>query len=303
MHPDDVIQPFQIDANALRGRLVRLGPVVDDILSRHAYPAPIAVLLGETLVLCAALAATLKFEGVFSIQARGDGPVTLLVADVNTDGDIRGYARYEPERLTGLDLSAKSSSAPITALLGKGHLAFTVDQGSDSELYQGIVALEGDTMVDCVHHYFRQSEQLATRVVLAVDRSEAGAWRAGALMVQKLPPEGVGEIAAEDTDDAWDRAMALMETCTRGEMLDPDLSPHTLLFRLFHEDGVRVYDTRPLRAGCRCSRDRISSVLRGIGKDELRDLEEDGRIEVVCEFCNRKYQFDESDIDQIFVTH
>lgn len=303
MQPDDVIQPFQIDANALSGRLVRLGPVVDDILGRHAYPAPIAVLLGETLVLCAALAATLKFDGVFSIQARGDGPVTLLVADVSTDGDIRGYVRFEPERLTGIDPADQSSPAPINALLGKGHLAFTVDQGANSELYQGIVALEGDTLAECVHHYFQQSEQLPTRVVVAVDRGEAGNWRAGALMVQKLPPEGVGEIAAEDSDDAWDRAMALMETCTSDEMLDPDLSPHTLLFRLFHEDGVRVYDTRSLRAGCRCSRDRISSVLRGIGKDELSDLEEDGRIEVVCEFCNRKYQFDEQDIDRIFVTH
>ncbi|MGF1625147.1 MAG: Hsp33 family molecular chaperone HslO [Alphaproteobacteria bacterium] len=303
MQPDDLIQPFQLDANALRGRLVRLGPVVDDILARHAYPGPVAVLLGETLALCAALAATLKFDGVFSIQAHGDGPVTMLVADVSTDGDIRGYARYEPERLSGIDTSDDQSPAPIGKLLGTGYLAFTVDQGTNTELYQGIVALEGDTLADCVHHYFRQSEQLPTKVLLAVDRSAGGDWRAGALMVQKLPPEGSGETAAELVDDEWDRALALMGTCSSEEMLDPGLSPHNLLYRLFHEDGVRVYDTRPLKAGCRCSRDRIVDVLRGIGQDELSSLEQDGHVEVVCEFCNRKYVFDHPDLAQIFTTH
>jgi molecular chaperone Hsp33 len=167
MPPDDIVQPFQIDGNSLRGRLVRLGPVVDDILARHAYPGPIAVLLAETLALCAALAATLKFDGVFSIQARGDGPVNLLVADVSTGGEIRGYARYEPERLSGIDTRDDQSPAPIARLLGSGYLAFTVDQGANTELYQGIVALEGDTLAECVHHYFRQSEQLPTRVLLA----------------------------------------------------------------------------------------------------------------------------------------
>lgn len=304
MLPDDIVQPFQIDANALRGRLVRLGPVVDDILARHAYPGPVAVLLGETLALCAALAATLKFEGVFSIQARGDGPVTLLVADVSTDGDIRGYARYEPERLGGIDTSDDQSPAPISKLLGSGILAFTVDQGGDTELYQGIVSLEGDTLADCVHHYFRQSEQLPTRVLLAVDRSTAGDWRAGALMVQKLPAEGGHDATdVEMGDEDWDRALALMGTCSSAEMLDPELSPHKLLYRLFHEDGVRVYETRSLKAGCRCSRDRIVDVLRGIGPEEMSDLEQDGRVEVVCEFCNRKYLFDQTDLAQIFTTH
>lgn len=303
MHPDDIVQPFQIDANALRGRLVRLGPVVDDILARHAYPGPIAVLLAETLALCAALAATLKFDGVFSIQGRGDGPVNMLVADVSTDGDIRGYARYEPERLSAIDTSDDQSPAPINDLLGDGYLAFSVDQGAGTELYQGIVALEGETLADCVHHYFQQSEQLPTRVMLAADRSANGDWRAGALMVQKLPPEVRGEIAEGISDDDWDRARALMETCSSAEMLDPHLSSDRLLYRLFHEDGVRVYETRPLRAGCRCSRDRIVDVLRGIGRADLSDLEKDGHVEVVCEFCNRKYLFDKIELEQIFTTH
>ncbi|MEZ5670305.1 MAG: Hsp33 family molecular chaperone HslO [Alphaproteobacteria bacterium] len=303
MSTDDLVQPFQIDANALRGRLVRLGPVVDEILARHAYPGPVAVLLGETLALCAALAATLKYDGVFSIQAKGDGPVSLLVADVSTSGDIRGYARYEPERLSGIDTTDRSSPAPVAALLGDGYLAFTVDQGSNTELYQGIVALEGDTLAECVHHYFRQSEQLPTQVLVAADRGASGGWRAGAMLVQKLPPEGGFPISAEIADEDWDRATALMHTCSNAEMLDPHLSPHTLLYRLFHEDGVRVYDTRPLKAGCRCSRDRIVDVLRGIGAEELEDLEQEGHVEVVCEFCNRKYVFGRDDLDRIHTTH
>ena len=303
MSSDDLVQPFQIDANALRGRLVRLGPVVDEILARHAYPAPIAVLLGETLALCAALAATLKYDGVFSIQAKGSGPVSLLVADVSTDGDIRGYARYEPERLGGIDPNERSSPAAIGPLLGSGHLAFTVDQGAETELYQGIVAIEGDTLAECVHHYFRQSEQVETQVLVAAERDPDCGWRAGAMLVQKLPPEELGEISADLTDDDWDKARALMHTCSNEEILDPGLSPHTLLYRLFHEDGVRVYETRQLKAGCRCSRDRIVDVLRGIGREDLDDLEQDGHVEVVCEFCNRKYMFTPADLDRIHTTH
>ena len=302
MNPDDLVQPFQIDANALRGRLVRLGPVVDDILARHAYPAPVAVLLAEALAMCAALAATLKFDGIFSIHARGDGPVSMLVADVSTNGEIRGYARFEPERLGSIDPNERPSPAPVARLLGDGYMAFSVDQGADTELYQGIVAIEGESLAECVQHYFRQSEQLPTEVLVAADRIDDGPWRAGAMIVQKLPQEG-GIAPQQADDDGWNRACTLMHTCSNAEMLDPALSPHTLLHRLFHEDGVRVYDTRPLKAGCRCSRDRIVDVLRGIGRDDLEDLKQDGNVEVVCEFCNRKYLFDPSDIDRIFTTH
>ena len=302
MITDDLIQPFQIDGNAVRGRLVRMGPAVDTILERHDYPPAVAALLGEALALCAALAATLKFDGVFSLQAKGDGLVRLLVADVTTDGNLRGYARLADDGAAPLP-KADAGAPSVQDLLGNGYLAFTVDQGADTELYQGIVSLEGASLTDCVHHYFRQSEQLRTGVRLAAQRTDEGAWRAAALMVQALPDENGAHADAGEQAEDWRRAMTMIGTCTADEMLDRDLDPDRLLFRLFHEDGVRVYERRALNATCRCSRSRIQTVLRSIGREELADLKIDGVVQVTCEFCNTSYDFDDDDLDAIFVSH
>ena len=301
MITDDLIQPFQIDGNAVRGRLVRMGPAVDTILERHDYPPPVAALLGEALALCAALAATLKFDGVFSLQAKGDGLVRLLVADVTTEGNLRGYARLSDDGSAPLPDGSDVETPSVADLLGKGYLAFTVDQGTDTELYQGIVSLEGTSLTDCVHHYFRQSEQLRTGVRLAAQRTGDGTWRAAALMVQALPDEDGGD--ADENAEDWRRAMAMIRSCTEDEMLDRDLDPDRLLFRLFHEDGVRVYERRALNATCRCSRERIQAVLRQIGREELADLKIDGVVEVTCEFCNTTYDFDDEALDAVFATH
>jgi molecular chaperone Hsp33 len=289
---DDLIQPFKIEGQAVRGRLVRLGPLIDTMLGRHGYPDVVAALLGETVALAAALAGALKYDGVFTLQTKGDGPIRLMVADVTSDGDVRGYAQFDQERLAAATGAGSGGSLSVPKLLGAGYLAFTVDQGSHTERYQGIVELTGATLADCVHHYFRQSEQLDAVVKVAAGRATNG-WRAGALMLQRLPPSAG---AADDVEDGWRRTLAFMASSTPGELLDAQLEPNDLLYRLFHEDGVRVFTTAGLRAGCRCSRERVERVLRSLPEDELETFKIDGVIAVTCEFCSAAYEFTEGEV-------
>jgi len=290
---DDLILPFQAEHAEVSGRLVKLGPTVDTILSRHAYPEAVSQLLGEAVALTALLGAALKFEGKFILQASTDGPVDLLVADYQVPGGLRGYARFSPERLAALP--------PDGRLLGDGHLAMTIDRGLETERYQGVVPLEGDSLTEAADTYFRQSEQLPTFIKLAVARhyraGQAGGrpwtWRAGGLLVQKLTREGgrsVGREAAFAEED-WTRAKALAETVEDHELLDPMLPPDRLLYRLFHEEQVRAYRAIPLESYCSCSKARVEELLRRFSAEDLADMVVDGEVWVTCEFCNSRYRF------------
>jgi molecular chaperone Hsp33 len=290
---DDLILPFQADQAEVVGRLVKLGPTVDTILSRHDYPEPVSQLLGQAVALTALLGAALKFEGKFILQASTDGPVDLLVADYQVPGGLRGYARFSPERLAALP--------PDGRLLGEGHLAMTIDRGVETERYQGVVPLEGETLTEAADTYFRQSEQLPTFIRLAVARhyragsgSRPWTWRAGGLLVQKLTREGgrvtTSEAALEEED--WTRARALAETVEDHELLDPMLPPDRLLYRLFHEEQVRAYRAIPLESYCSCSRERVDELLRRFSAEDLAEMVVDGEVRVTCEFCNSRYHFD-----------
>ncbi len=290
---DDLILPFQADQAEVVGRLVKLGPTVDTILSRHDYPEPVSQLLGQAVALTALLGAALKFEGKFILQASTDGPVDLLIADYQVPGGLRGYARFSPERLAALP--------PDGRLLGEGHLAMTIDRGMETERYQGVVPLEGETLTEAADTYFRQSEQLPTFIRLAVARhyragsgSRPWTWRAGGLLVQKLTREGgrvtTSEAALEEED--WTRARALAETVEDHELLDPMLPPDRLLYRLFHEEQVRAYRAIPLESYCSCSRERVDELLRRFSAEDLAEMVVDGEVRVTCEFCNSRYHFD-----------
>lgn len=302
---DDLIQPFQIEGPGLRGRMVRLGPVADAILSRHAYPEPVGQMLGEALALAATLAAALKYDGVFTLQTKGDGPVSMLVADVTTDGALRGYAEFDAERLE--QILSGPPSAPVPRLLGAGNLAFTVDQGEYTNRYQGIVDLDGATLAECAQHYFRQSEQLQTVLRLAAGHDSDGGWRAAGIMVQRLPADDhdyetvwdVREVDKEKADDDWRRTAFLLGSATDEEMLDPSLPATHMLFRLFHEDGVRVYETREVADQCRCSRERVENMLRGLERESVKELMDDGQIVVTCQFCSRDEVFSEEQLDAL----
>jgi molecular chaperone Hsp33 len=302
---DDLIQPFQIEAGGLRGRLVRLGQSVDEILNRHAYPDAVGRLLGQALALTGALAGALKFDGVFTLQTGGDGPIPMLVADFRSPGNLRGYAQFKPEALADV-VARHGEDASVPRLLGAGHIAFTVDLGEGADSYQGIVALEGASLADCAHKYFRDSEQIDSAIRIAARRVENGdggmAWRAGAVMLQRLPEGDPALIARgaeferdEISDDDWRRAAVLLASVKDEELTAADLSPHQLLWRLFHEDGVRVFNPVPLTARCRCSEQRAHDVLANLPVDELKELAEAEKLTVNCEFCNATYVFALSD--------
>ncbi len=307
---DDTVMPFEVAKLDLRGRVVRLGPAVDEILSRHAYPQPVAKLLGEALVLTVMLGSSLKIDGRFILQTQSDGPVRMLVVDFIAPDKVRACARFDKDRVAAAIAAGKTAG---TALLGKGHLAMTIDQGPDMNRYQGLVALDGSSLEDVAHEYFLRSEQIPTRIRLAVAeelRAASGGathrWRAGGIMLQFLPksperartadldpgdaPEGTAPHAVKE-DDAWIEGQALISTVEDIELIDPSLSSERLVYRLFHEPGVRVFRANPLRAECSCSRDNVEAMLKSFSQDDRDHMVEDGRISVTCEFCSANYQF------------
>ncbi len=282
---DDLVAAFQIEDWPVRGRLVRLGQVVDDILSRHDYPEPVADLLGEACTLAALVGASLKFDGKLIVQAQGDGPVAYVAADYDTSGGLRGYCRFDAERVAAASQGFVRPGAK--SLLGAGVFIMTVDQGPKMERYQGVAPIEGETLALCAEQYFARSEQVPTRVRLAVGKGPDGAWRAGGAMIQHVAEDDM----RGSTEEAWEREQMLFETLGEDELIDPEVSPDRLLYRLFHEDGVRMFRPKALQAFCRCSQDRIMGLLRSFSPDERVDMvEDDGLIRVTCEYCSRVYE-------------
>ncbi|MEA2840135.1 MAG: molecular chaperone Hsp33 [Methylobacteriaceae bacterium] len=311
---DDTVLPFAVAALDLRGRLVRLGPAIDQILSRHDYPSPVARLAGEAAALTVLLGSALKIEGRFQMQTRTDGVVDMIVVDFDAPDRLRAFARFDAAQFEQANAQGRTGAAD---LLGRGHLAFTIERGGDLARYQGVVALENDSFEEAAHRYFRQSEQIPTFVRLAVAENVTGAgssWRAGGLLVQFLPeaperrrqadldpgdaPEGSAESDVATEDDAWTEGKTLAATVEDHELVDPRLSSERLLYRLFHERGVRVFEPQPVHDVCRCSTDRVASMLRQFTPQERADMVgDDGKIGVTCEFCSTHREFDPAEFD------
>lgn len=297
--PDIVISravlPFFLPRRPVRGRLVRLGPLADALLTRHENHPAVTRLAGQALALAAALSTALKFQGSFSIQAKGDGAVPMLLADCTDTGDLRGYARAKPDALAAV--LERDPDPTAEALLGRGYLAFTVDQGSAENRHQGIVAIEGSTLAEMALHYFTTSEQLRCQVHLACGKTPQG-WRAGALILEKIA--GAGGIDPEmdgaAQEESWRTATILASTLTDAELLDDDLPGERLLYRLFHSEGVAVDRARTLSYGCRCSRARLAGILEGFSTDDLDHMATDGDIVMTCEFCNHDFRFPRRDV-------
>jgi molecular chaperone Hsp33 len=284
----DLLKPFQLERSQIRGRFVRLAGTIDRVLGAHDYPDPVERLLAELLVLAGGLAGGLKFDGQFSLQIRGQGPIRLMVADCTNEGMMRGYASFDADQVNGVE------GHDSELLLGDGVLALTVDQSkAGGETYQGIVQLEGKSLADSMLTYFRRSEQVPTGIRVALDRDDAtGAWCGGAIILQALP--AANPLDRETQQQDWQEAMVLLQTASDEELTDPGLAPDTLLFRLFHETGVRVFRPLTLAHGCSCSEERVERVLLSFPDDEIADMRlEDGSIEVTCQFCNRQYRFAE----------
>ncbi|MBL4864268.1 MAG: Hsp33 family molecular chaperone [Rhodobiaceae bacterium] len=306
---DDMVLPFQIEGVGVRGRIAHLSTLVNEVMTRHDYPEPVAILLGEALTLVALLGTALKFEGRLTLQTKSDGPLSMLVADFDSPGKLRGYAHINRDAVIAAMEAGLESPAD---LMGKGYLALTIDQGADMDRYQGIVQLGVGGLTEAAHEYFTQSEQIATRVHLAVgplyERDDDGemsvSWRAGAIMIQHLPEEGgltgfrepEDERALSDAERDWEHATILLGTLTDAELLDPEIGADRLLYRLYHEDGVRVYTPHTVAFGCRCSRERIEGVLRTFDEGDLDHMTVNGQIETKCEFCAQMYEFDPAEL-------
>jgi len=292
---DDLVAAFQIEGWPVRGRVVRLGAAIDEILTRHAYPEPVANLLGEACALAALVGSSLKIEGRLIVQAQGDGPVSYVVCDYDSEGSLRGYCRYDEARVA--EVSQGFARPGARTLLGEGVFVMTIDQGPDMDRYQGVTPIEGETLALAAERYFDQSEQTPTRVRLAVGQLQTDGgfvWRAGGMLLQNIAEDD----ARGSTQDAWERAQALFETLGEDELIDPTVPPEVLLFRLFHEDGVRLEAARPLKAFCRCSEDRIRGVLKSFSAEERADMvEPDGAIKVTCEYCSRVYAIAPESVD------
>ncbi|MGU3574494.1 Hsp33 family molecular chaperone [Brucellaceae bacterium C25G] len=308
---DDAVVPFQVEGLDIRGRAIQMGAVIDQILSRHNYPDVVARLLAETAILAVLLGTTLKFQGKFILQTQSDGPVDMLVVDFQTPDAVRAYARFDEERL---NIAIAEGKTQPEDLLGRGTLGLTIDQGAHMQRYQGLVALDGSSLEEIARNYFMQSEQIPTDIRISVaqlmERNSDGAlqkqWRAGGLMIQFLPqselqarhrdlpggdaPEGSDVLI--DAQDEWQEARALVSTIESSELTDPQLPVERLLYRLFHERGVRVYEPVKVVDKCSCSREKIEGVLSGFSAEEIMESTEEGQIVVNCEFCSTNYVFD-----------
>jgi molecular chaperone Hsp33 len=307
---DDAVIGFEVAELDLRGRLIKFGPALDELLSKHDYPPPVSRLLGEAILLTVLIGSSVKFEGRFSLQTQSDGAVSMLVVDYRAPDRLRAYARFDAARVTADQNSGE--------LLGKGHLAFTIDQGAHMQRYQGLVALDGEGLEAAAHEYFLRSEQIPTRVRLAVGEElvpgHGHRWRAGGIMLQFLPkaperarvadldpgdaPEGAAAHIV-DEDDAWVEAQSLIGTVEDIELIDPALSGERLIWRLFNERDVRVFNPQPVHAQCSCSRDAVSSMLASFSKEDRVDMVKDDKIVVTCEFCSSVYEFDPKDVDAV----
>jgi molecular chaperone Hsp33 len=307
---DDCVLPFAVEPLDVRGRVVRLGSALDELLVHHAYPKPVSRLVAEAAALAVLLSSTLKFSGRFTVQTQTDGPVNMIVVDITAPDRVRAYASFDAARVAAVE-----GNYDAGVLMGKGHLAMTIEQSGDQNRYQGIVALEGGSLEDAAHQYFAHSEQIPTRVRLAVAEElqpgQAAGWRAGGLLVQFLPreaarmeqpdldpgdaPEGTPthEVAV---DDAWIEAQSLVQTVQDHELIDPALSSEQLLWRLFNERGVKVFEPQKIVARCRCSRERLLSILKNFSAEERASMIQNDHVGVKCEFCGKNYRFEPEEI-------
>lgn len=306
---DDFIQPFMIDHSSIRGRMVRVSKALDTILNAHNYPLEVSIHLAEQIVIACMLAATLDKGGILTVQTKGDGPVRFIVVDIMAGGTIRGYAEVDEEALKKALGKSKSDKPPLSKVLGKGILAVTLDEGKSKERYQGIVELTGDSISDAFKGYFLQSQQgeISVNVAVRAPDKQHKKWAAGGVIIERMPLEGgkkkEKELSTEEQEEIWKRTKMFMQTLKAEELLEVDNTPQNLLYRLFNEDGVWVYKLQPLKAGCRCSRERIRDVLKTIPQQELIETLDDGKMSVNCQFCNKTEVFTRADINRLYRTN
>ena len=291
----DTLQKFMIDQSLVRGELVEITDTWQQIQSRRQYPRAVKTMLGEMLSVAALLSANLKFNGAIILQIHGDGPVQLLVVECDADLKLRAMAKLREDATVEDDATLQQ----LVNLHGEGRFAITLDPNDKmpgQQAYQGIVALDGDSVATVIENYMLRSEQLDTRLWLAADDTVSRG-----LLLQKLPAEGGTDVPVADDNDTWDRSVMLASTLSQNELLSTDIM--TLLQRLYWEETIRVFEPRHPVFQCSCSRERVGNMLKMLGQEEIDSaLEELGQLAVDCEFCGQHYGFDKVDYTQLFAT-
>lgn len=276
---------FVLEKTNVRGVVVNLQDTWREVLSRADYPPNVRRVLGHAMVAMPLLASTIKFDGKLTLQARGSGPVGLLVVQADADGGQRGLAHWQSE----------PPESPLSQIFGDATLTIQIESGKRGEVYQGIVEATGESLQDALAQYFENSEQLPTQLILHCDEQQAAG-----ILIQQLPESSApAEIAPEDAEENWNRVSLMAGTVGAAELMQSEISD--LLAKVFSEDQVRLFDPEPLRFNCRCSRERTAGLIEGLGRAEAEDiLAQQGSIEVTCEFCNATEVFDSIDVDTIF---
>ena len=292
---------FHIENGAYRGRFVRLGEILNVILGKHKAPNPVSAVIAESTTLATILASTLKYDGLFTLQTQSNGPVSVVVVDVTSEGKVRATAKYDEAHLNKSQGLRKMTGEiePALHLMGLGTLAFTVDQGKNAELYQGVVELKGNALVDSAKRYFKQSEQIETSIKLFLKPpvGESTSWLAAGIMLQKMPTEGGSlDIQQDDANESWNEACVFLESLTEDEVFNADLSSEEILNRLYHSSKLVVSSSTDYEFSCRCSREKLCATLGAFSSEEVEDMAEDGKINVTCQFCSEEYVFDKSEL-------
>lgn len=286
---------FLIDNGLFVGRIARLDNVLKNIIHKHGYVKNVSAALAESTALAVLLANALKFEGLFTLQLQGKGPVSTIVVDVTSDGKIRSCANYDKERLERA-FALRKNEGEIEAtphLLGEGTLAFTIDDGKNN-YHQGVVELRGKTLEECALRYFKQSEQIETmlKLFLEIPEDNEGEWKAGGILLQRIPELGGKNVDMKELPELKNEAEVLTNSLTKEELFDKNLPLNEILYRLYHANNLVVTKENHYEFCCRCSKEKLLKTLRGFSEDDLAAMVDDnGIITATCGFCSEIYKF------------
>ncbi len=298
----DTCVSFYIENGAFTGRIVRLNETLSQILGRHCYPVNVSAALAETSALAVLLANALKYQGLFTLQIQGDGPVSVLVADVTSEGKIRACAKFDAQKLNQAKQLRKTEDLieEVPHLVGGGYMAFTIDQGPDYDLYQGSVDLQGKNLTELALRYFKQSEQIDTILKLFIQHPQGDSlsWLSAGILLQKVPLKGGkdNEADQEGLNRVWEDASAFIASLTDDEVFNAELSSPQILERLFHGNNLQIGKEKAYSFGCRCSREKLQSTLSAFSTDDIDAMVQDGHITATCQFCSEKYVFDRAEL-------
>ena len=294
---NDTSISFNLDNNAFRGRIVRLDNVMREIFTHAQYPDNVAAAISETTALGVLIASLMKFDGIFTLQLQGSGPISVLVTDVTSAGKVRATAKYDAKAIEAAQVLRKTEGEiePTPHWLEHGNLIFTIDQGKNTELYQGVVDLKGKNLEECALRYFKNSEQIDTYLHLYLDK-DGEVWKSAGILIQKMPQKGGKDGAADDEalKEVWNEDKILMDSLKKEEIFNLDLKE--VLFRLFHEHQVRVSKEQKYVFGCRCSREKLQQTLSSMKPEDIEDMVENGKITATCNFCGQVYSFDKGEL-------